>query len=212
MSGVEPALVLEIISTTIELIRTGHDIYHAAHGLGVPAFSSVSENMPVVSDILSAVHNSIDPEGAPSTALVHVQQMVQTCHDDVGAITHILEKVTVSQDEPLVVRYKKAIASATPGKREKVETLMKEIMVKLQLLQTHHIFNMPPDSVSLQSAIDRLAAIQSSLPDEAGPSYNMYGQGPQNIGTDNTTIRNNFTYGSGSVNNVERYDGRGERS
>jgi hypothetical protein len=57
MSGAKVGLVLGLISSTITVIETCKTIYGAAHDTeGLPeAFRKVSENIPLVLDILGAV-------------------------------------------------------------------------------------------------------------------------------------------------------------
>lgn len=66
--------------------------------------------------------------------------------------------------------YQKAAKSIIPGKKQKVEDLMKEILAKLQLLQTSRFFKeqMEKRSKQLEAAVSQISALEPSLPEDEG--------------------------------------------
>lgn len=207
MSGLE---IYGAITTTIALLETCKKIYDTAHSAkGLPdAFARVAENIPIVRTVLINIQKGLE---ARSQAVKHsndtvnkqeledaidsVQPIIRTCHENAEDLQIIFEKVTSAGDTSWLKRYKAAIRALKYGRQEKVESLMKEILEKLDLLHKEDYFQNAAQSEDLKAAIKLLEEVDS-LPEKSGTNFYNYGSGPQNSNISTGTQNNNTISGS----------------
>jgi hypothetical protein len=196
MSGAEAGLVLGLISSTITVITTCRDLYDAAYDTeGLPeAFRKVSENIPLVLDILRAVeklqekakedfqtsNDAAEKQGIEDTSKA-VGPVIQGCKTSAETLETIFKKVLPGEKASLMQRYKSAARTAKPGRKQKVEDLMKDILGKLQLLDSREAYKAAISVSKIEAAINELTDMQSSLPDDDRATYENYGSGPQHV-------------------------------
>ena len=186
MSGAEPAAVLGMISSIIAVIEASQKIYEAAknaQGLH-EAFRKVAENVPLVLNTLreaKKVQKKADAEykttidGARRQAIEEssraVVPIMETCKGNAQALKEIFEKVVPGDGASSFERYAKAVQTVMPGKKRKVEELMKDILEKLQLLHDYYFFKTVVTAADLNAAIEQLSMIPPSLPDDETSHY-----------------------------------------
>jgi hypothetical protein len=91
------------------------------------------------------------------------------CEENAKRLQEIFQKVVPDEDASWAERYKKAAHAVMPGKKRKVEDLMKEVLEKLQLLHTSRFFKSENEqknekkSKELEAAISQLSELPSSL-------------------------------------------------
>ena len=225
MSGAEVITVLGLISSVITIIETSRDLFDAASsadGLH-EAFRAVSQNIPLVLNILrdcKRTQEQIDQNyiQSPDADLKRdieesnkaVKPLLSACKENVKRLQGIFEKVIPEDDASWVERYKKAAHAVMPGKKHKVEDLMKDILEKLQLLHTSWFFKSENEgknekkSKELETAISQLSELSSSLPEEEG-RYSHQGSGAMFINPGLGTQQNYNQ--SGGTNNTQ-YNGQ----
>jgi hypothetical protein len=219
MSGAEVITVLGLISSVITIIETSRDIYDAAssaEGLH-EAFRAVSQNIPLVLNILrdcKKVQEQVDKDYSSTVddnlkrdieeSNKAVEPLILACQENAKRLQQIFEKVVPDDEANWFERYKKAAHAVMPGKKRKVEDLMKEILEKLQLLHTSRFFKSEnkqkneKKSKELETAISQLSEFPSSLPENEG-QYNHYGPGGMFINPGDGT-QHNYSQSGGSGN------------
>jgi len=197
MSGVEAITILGLISSVITIIEKSRDLYDTASSAqGLPeAFRAVSQNIPLVLNILrdcKKVQEQIDRDysltiDAGSKRDVDesskaVEPLILACEENAKLLQEIFQKVVPGEGAGWIERYKRAAHAVMPGKKRRVEDLMKEILEKLQLLHTSRFFRSENEqkdktrSKELETAISQLSELPPSLP-EGESQYSHYGLG-----------------------------------
>ncbi|TKX23130.1 hypothetical protein C1H76_4678 [Elsinoe australis] len=215
MSGVEAITIAGLIGSIITIINTSRELYDTAHnaqGLH-EAFRAVSQNIPLVLDILrkcKAIQERNDERYKATkdaelkrelkNSAEAVRPIMTTCKENVQRLNDIFDKVIPGDDAGRLERYRKATQAAVSGKKRKVEDLMKDILQKLQLLHTSQFFGDETKkwSDSIRDAIARLEELPSSLGEEDG-RYTHYGSGSMNINSGKGT-QHNYSQSGGSNN------------
>ncbi|KAI7347518.1 hypothetical protein KC354_g13926 [Hortaea werneckii] len=219
MSGAEVITVLGLISSVITIIETSRHVFDAASsadGLH-EAFRAVSQNIPLVLNILRDCKTTQELVEQEYSLTVDedlkrdieesnkaVKPLIQACQDDAKQLQQIFQKVVPGDDASRFERYKKAARAVLPGKKRKVEDLMKDILEKLQLLHTSRFFKSENErtnenrSKELDTAITQLSELSSSLPENEG-QYNHYGSGGMFIHPGEGT-QSNYSQSGGSGN------------
>lgn len=213
MSGAEVITIVGLISSVISLIETSRSLYDTANeadGLH-EAFRAVALNVPLVLDILKGcktIQEGLAKDYEASTDADQKRELEATaeavkpvmlkCKENAEALKEIFEKVVPGDEAKWLERYKKAAKSLMPGRKKKVEELMKEILEKLQLLQTSRFFQAEIEkrSQKLENRISQLSKLEPSLQEDSGV-FSHYGSGPQNV---NTGTQNNYNQSGGSNN------------
>ncbi|KAI7340592.1 hypothetical protein KC354_g17190 [Hortaea werneckii] len=219
MSGAEAITILGLISSVITIIETSRDVFDAASSVdGLhEAFRTVSQNVPLVLDILRDCKTAQEQVEKDYSLTVDedlkrdiqesnkaVKPLIQACQDDAKQLLQIFQKVVPEDDSSRAERYKKAVRAVLPGRKRKVEDLMTEILEKLQLLHTSRFFKSENEkknenrSKELEDAITRLSELSSSLP-ENEDQYNHYGSGGMFIHP-GTVTQHNYSQSGGSGN------------
>ncbi|GAB1739841.1 hypothetical protein NU219Hw_g4776t1 [Hortaea werneckii] len=219
MSGAEVITVLGLISSVITIIETSRDVFDAASsadGLH-EAFRTVSQNVPLVLNILrdcKKAQEQVEKEYNQTCdedlkrdieqSSRDVEPLIQACQERARQLQEIFHKVVPEDGSSWVERYRKAARAVLPGKKRKVEDLMKEILEKLQLLHTSRFFKSENEkrnenrSRELQTAITQLSELSSSLAENEG-QYNHYGAGGMFIHPGEGT-QHNYSQSGGSGN------------
>lgn len=205
MSGVEAVTLVGLISSVITIIETSRNLYDAAtsaKGLH-EAFRAISTNIPLVLNILRdcrRIQAQADRDYNTTTDAAHrralqesaeaVKPIMVACEDNARKLNEIFEKVVPGDQASRFDRYRKAVQAVMPDKKRKVEDLMKDILEKLQLLQSKQLFRdaTRERSEELQEAIQQLSDLPPSLP-EGNSQYSHSGSGSMNINTSSGTQR-----------------------
>ena len=170
MSGAEAVgLVLGVISSVISVIEATHKIFDAAKdakGLH-EAFRKAAEKLPLVLSTLKAaeqIQEKLEAEFKTSNDAARKQEieatsnevepLFETCEINARALKDIFRKVMPGDDATRRERYTKALKSVLPGKKQKVEGLMQEMLERLQLLQNHHYFQAANADAAADAQID----------------------------------------------------------
>lgn len=136
--------------------------------------------------------------------------MITACQENAKQLQEIFQKVVPDDDASWVERYKKAAHAVMPGKKRKVEDLMKEILEKLLLLHTSRCFKGENEQKNekkpkeLETAISQLSKLPSSLPEDEG-RYIHHGSGAMFINPGLGT-QQNYNQSGGSSNT--QYNGQ----
>lgn len=207
MSGLE---IYSAITATVAILEACKKIYDAAHNAsGLPdAFARVAENISVVRTVLTSIQQGLETriqavkhsrdivnKQELEDAIDSVQSIVRTCRENAENLQIIFEKVTSSDDASWLTKYKAAIRTLKYGRQEKVESLMKEILEKLDLLHKQDYFQHAVQTVDLKAAIKRLEEVDASLPESSEINFYNSGTGPQNNNTGTGTQNNNTMSG-----------------
>ena len=223
MSGAEAITILGLISSVITIIETSRDLYDAAssaQGLH-EAFRAVSQNIPLVLNILrdcKKVQEQINQDYSLTTdadrkrdieeSSKAVEPLILACEENAKRLQEIFQKVVPDEDAGWAERYKKAAHAVMPGKKRKVEDLMKEILEKLQLLHTSQFFKSENEqknekkSKELEAAISQLSELPSSLPEDEG-RYSHHGSGAMFI---NPGLGKQHNYNQSGTSNSNQYN------
>jgi hypothetical protein len=217
MTGAEAITVLGLISSVITIIEASADLYKTAISAdGLPeAFRAVSQNVGLVLEILGdckKVQEQVDKDYSLTIdedlkrdiekSNKAVEPVILACQENARQLQEIFQKVVPEGDASWVERYKKAARAVLPGKKRKVEDLMKEILEKLQLLHTRRFFKSENEqenekqSKKLETAISQLSELPSSLPENEG-QYSHYGSGGMFINPGDGT-QHNYSQSGGS--------------
>ncbi|OQO15302.1 hypothetical protein B0A48_00685 [Cryoendolithus antarcticus] len=213
MSGGEVIVVLGVIASVISILDGAKQIIDAAQDVkGLhEAFRKVAENIPLVLCTLKKVQQVLrmasmnSPDTAHKMDIDHsakeVRPVFESCQTNANALYEIFKEVVPADEDSRLERYKKVLSTVAPGKKRKVEDLMKETLEKLQLLHLNHFFETAVSDMGLVNAIKELDAVESSLPDDEEGKYVNTGSGPQNIHEGSGEQYNNTI--SGGERNVQ---------
>ena len=220
MSGAEAALVVSLIAAIIAIVDKSQQLLEAAkdaHGLP-EVFRHTAESLPIVNGILHKVKElqdqavkhlaqSHDPSAqqAIEQTSKNVNPILTICEENAQALHDIFKKVLPGDDASRLQRYRKAVRTVLPGRKRKVEELMKEIMQKLQLLHEHHYFESAVDAAQLQVVIEQMSKLPPSLEEDENPQYTHSGSGSINVNPGSGVQRNyNHSGGSGKQFNADK--------
>ena len=189
MTGAEALAVLGGSSSIITIFEGIRQVYETAkNAQGLPqAFHDVAGRLPFVRDILASAKQDIEDGIVDEVSCEGVKHVVKSCEEKAQKLDEIFHKVCPTGNASYTERYYKAIKIY--GKGSKVEILMKEIMVDVQLLTCEH--GMKTATKTQQEQILHAIAELSSIP----PSV------PQHVLGDNRAMANN--YGSGTQYNAQ---------
>ena len=182
MSGAEAVTVVGVISsiiTIVEHIKRVHDAL--ANQQGLPAtFREVAGRLPIVRDTLELARQHIDDGRADDAG---VMQVVKACQSKTRNLDNLFQKTILGDRASFRERYWKALKVL--GKGNKVEDLMKGILVDVQLLACEHGMRVatPSQQTQISEAITDVSALPSSAPDDvfqdSGFAANSFGSGAQ---------------------------------
>lgn len=212
----EAVAVIGVVAAAIGFLQAGKKAYDAAHSATkLPEdFAKVAENIPMVKEILENIRKDLQTrhdaakdaksnsaEREVDRVAQSVQPIVDTCRDNSEELSLIFQKVMPDDGASLPQRYAAALRSLKPGRGEKVEKLMEEILKKLQLLHTNRYFwEAARSEEELNAAIEQLSKVTSSLPDNAAPSFLHSGRGAINA---NTGSGNQYNHNLSGDNNTQ---------
>ena len=186
MSGAEVPAVLGVISSIISIVEGTKKVYDAAtNAKGLPeAFREVAGRLPIVENILSSTYQYIEKREVNNDACKGVEQVAKACEENAKKLKELFHKTISGDDASRLTRYIKAVKVV--GKGGKVETLMKGMLVDVQLLAFERGINAADNAQQerIIEAIAEVSAISPSVPEhefhEAGSTYTHTGPGPQN--------------------------------
>jgi hypothetical protein len=201
MSGAEAPLVIGLIASIISIIDATKTIYDSAkdkHGLpGV--FREVASRLPIVYDTLEATKMCIEKHPASGNSN-GISSTIEACETRAKYLQEIFEKVTSSDTDSRADRYVKAVR--TIGKGARVELLLKDILVDLQLIVGNHLVHMisNEEKKALATAVEELLDLEPSAPDGAisGNSNSFILSGGGHM-LNATGGKNQYNLGGGNV-------------
>ena len=179
MSGAEPLAVLGAISSVIAIIETSKEVYDAAKDAkGLHAsFRKASDNVSTILSTLyqakmvqeQAVRAHEQSDDVEKRLKIEeesraVEPIMNLCKTNAEALSDIFATITPNKETSRMRRYANAIDNSMPGKKRKVQSLMRETLEGLQLLHTYHSFNTMTTIQQLQTAAKQLST-KSSVSD-----------------------------------------------
>lgn len=214
MSGVEALTALQIVPSIVSIIHGLQQTYKAAkqsQGLHA-AFQKVYENTSLVLEILAKIEDVEKSQETPNRTMIrpaepgssgvkpNIVPILSRCETDAKELQDIFQKVIPEADAKWLERYRKALQSTGPSKRRRVEELMRDILVKLQLLHEYTFYENTIRMDKLSAAIEDLGSLPNSLSDEDS-RYIHSGSGAQHNNASTGTQYINSQYG-GSNNKM----------
>jgi hypothetical protein len=174
MSGAEAGFVVGLISGVISIIEATKTVYDAANDAkGQPeAFRRVAARLPLIIEILYSAEERA--QALDETAQEALEPILESCKVKAENLMKTFQKVIRKDDDKWHDRYRKAVG--TLGKRNKVEYLMEEILMDIQVLVCKRLMGTATDVQvkELQEATKEMKEMPSSLPDKAGDAGDFY--------------------------------------
>lgn len=170
---VEPFSILGAIAAAIQILANCKKVYDIAHGAikHYEPFAMVAENIPVVLNILQNVEAVLIAQYGKAKRRGHVtagqelrdaekamKSIIATCRTKCDDLHIIFRKVMCDEQTTRLGRYIAAIRSLKPGRVQKVNDLMCEILKKIHLLKDNFFFE-----AALRSVDSRLRRHLESL-------------------------------------------------
>jgi hypothetical protein len=167
MSGAEPLAVLGAISSVIAIVEASKEIYEAARNLqGLhETFRKVSDNIPIILSTLhqaellqkQAVEAHKESNDAARKHIIEeesraVEPIMSLCRTNAETLSGIFASIIPNHKASQVRRYANAVRNSMPGKKQKVQHILRETLESLQLLHTYHSFNTMTTMGQLQVA------------------------------------------------------------
>lgn len=205
MSGVE---VVGLIGATIGIIQAIGKIYQAIKDRkGLPgAFEEISNKLPLLENTLELTKSYAEEANVDLDE--SIQSTVKGCQDRATKLKKIFEEIRdakISKSKPIMKWYRLIVIPQ--GKNYRVEDLMKNMMIDVQSLSNNQVFKAATRTQieELQKAIEELAQVEPSIPDDlfkspASSGINVYGDGPVHGGHGDI----NFATKGGVVNKAEK--------
>lgn len=145
-----------------------------------------------------------------------VKPVFETCKANAKALRDIFEEVVPGDEAGRLERYLMALKTVSPKKKHRVEDMMKGILEKLQLLQTHHYFKSAEagaeiDFTKIATGIEEMKHVESSIPQDDTGKVTHSGPGSININSGKGEQYNNSITGGkhNTQNNAKnQYFGR----
>lgn len=202
MSGIgEASLVLGLISSTITIFETAHEIYEAASDTsGLPKkLRMVAEQIPLIYDVLNRAKNNISANYVTTEALQTATPVLQECEKNAISIQEVFNKIIPAKDASKTERLRKAVGVMT--KSNKVKEHMEEIFKSMELLAQNQIFLDAEALKDIKEAIEQLSNVHD---EEEQPQFVHSGAGAINANTGAGTQKNYNNAGSGRQYNAEK--------
>lgn len=171
----EALSVVGLVGSIITIIDTTTDIYKLAQDAEkLPeAFAAVNERLPILRETFSVIdesyHGSEDGQA--------IQQALIACKSKVEDLSHIFGVVCSAEGDSVLQRYRKALRSLKPGRREKVETLFRGILDTLLALQAFHVFKHLLPVEDLTVAMQEMDDVEPSMADGISTTIHSSGTG-----------------------------------
>ena len=204
MSGAEAFTVLNLISSIIAIIDQAKKVYDAATDQrGLPkTFREAAGRLPIVRDTLELAKQDLDHDQVDEAGVMNI---VKACELKAQKLDEIFRKTIPGSGVSSRERYWKAVKVL--GKDNKVEDLMKGILVDLQLLTSEHGMRTATASQQtlISQAITYVSALPASVPEyvfqESGFAANNFGSGTQaNAPGGNIGLDKQYNLGGGTMN------------
>ncbi|KAI0153452.1 hypothetical protein BJ166DRAFT_532799 [Pestalotiopsis sp. NC0098] len=202
MSGVE---IIGLISGIIGILDAAAQVFKAASDAsGLPvAFRDAAGRLPLVLDTLRTVNQRLDNGQADEDLYMALQPTAAACKDKASRLQALVERVIPEENTTKVERYALALRTLSMGSR--VESLMKGIVIDVQLLADNHVMRLATvaEMERLVEARIEMSACTSPLQDSAGHQTIInYGSGLQNINSGNESQNNNNGAGQQFVGGI----------
>lgn len=169
MSGGEAILVLGVISSIISIVDGTKQVYGAAtNAQGLPeAFREVAARLPIVQNILDSAKRHIEDGDADEDSCKGAKDVVKSCEKKAKKLDELFQKVIPADSASRAEKY--LLAVRTMGKGSRVETLMKGMLVDVQLFAINHGMTTVTDTQrrEVAEAIKEVAALPASIPEQA---------------------------------------------
>ncbi|KAI7770102.1 hypothetical protein LZL87_013725 [Fusarium oxysporum] len=138
MSGAEAFAVLGAISAVISIVDGIKKVYEAASDKGgLPsAFRAVANRVPLVLETLQTAYDEVQAGNINDATCKAMQKVIEACGTKAKNLDTIIEEVLPEADASRMERYHKALKSLPKGSR--VESLMKGILIDMQVLTSNH--------------------------------------------------------------------------
>ncbi|KAL9034185.1 MAG: hypothetical protein Q9214_007160, partial [Letrouitia sp. 1 TL-2023] len=211
MSGAEAVAILGIISSIVSIVDGAKQVYDAASNAeSLPeAFREVATRLPIVQDILNSAGRYIEGGGADEDVCKGAKAVLKSCEVKVLKLKKLFEEVIPADGSSRMKKYLSAVK--TLGKGSRVESLMKGVLMDVQLLAVEHGMVTETDQYGdqLAKAIREVADLPASLPGHAaddtgftashsgsGHIYQLQGEQFNNTGSRHTYHAQTMTFGS----------------
>lgn len=174
--------VLGAISSVIAIIETSKEVYDAAKdakGLH-ESFRKASDSVAIILSTLyqarlvqeRAVKAHKESDNVARRSEIEnesraVEPIMDLCKSNTEVLFDIFASIAPKRNTSRVRRYANAIGNSMPGKKRKVQTLLRETMESLQLLHTYHSFSTMTTMGQLQAAAKHLPERSPVLEDVA---------------------------------------------
>ncbi|KAH6648991.1 WD40-repeat-containing domain protein [Truncatella angustata] len=164
MSGAE---IIGIISGIIAIVDATVKVYAAAtDASGLPeAFRDVAKRLPLVRETLQTAWGYLDVANPDEAFCNAMKPILEDCADKAKRLAVIFEKVVPQANNSKTERYWRVTRTLLKG--DTVESLMKGVLIDVQLLTGNRVTKLPTESEiadRIQEAIERVSAIPPSLP------------------------------------------------
>lgn len=164
---------ISITSATVGFIGAAISSYNVIREIKeLPeAFKEVERQLPLVHNILINIEQRLASSPITDADKPMLQELIVPCQNDAKALKEIFERMAKKcvEDQNGTKTWPKARAwyreALRGGKAHQVESLMKTILDRVQLLVSEKIFNLHDDSVQIKEALQKLSEIDASLED-----------------------------------------------
>lgn len=195
MSGIE---AIGLISGSITILESIGNLYNGIQKWKgtLPAFQKVAQQLPLAQGVLRAVERRINESNPDDETCKALKTISEPCKEKCTRLETIFQKLAAKPDATRLQRYYSTVHQM--GVENRVEILMRDILRDVQLIAGHHAIQAATEEQLSEviTAIQRLADIPSSLPEEKSPHmYVNKGPGPQNINSGEGRQTNNFGHG-----------------
>lgn len=205
--------MISAIITIIDAIRKVFEASKDAQGLP-KAFREVANRLPLVKNILEAAKQHIEGRNADEDSFTDARGLVETCEKKAKKLERIFNKVIPAEAASRAEVYFAAARTIGDGKR--VETLMKDILVDVQLLGINHgMFDVSDkQKKELGKAITEVTNLPPSIPEDSidgprfgtthhcgsGSIHQVYGNQYNNTGSGYTYHAQSMSFGTNGKN------------
>ncbi|KAH0443549.1 phosphorylase superfamily protein [Colletotrichum camelliae] len=164
---------ITIITTTLGFVGTIVKSYNVIREIReLPeAFREVERQLPLVQRILSDVRQRLANSQTTDADRTTLENLIVPCQNDAKTLKDIFEKLEegCKKDQDGIKAWAKARAwyrEALRGtKAHRVESLMKTILDRVQLLASKELFDAHDYSVQIMEALDKISKVDASLDD-----------------------------------------------
>lgn len=205
---------LSIIASTAAIVQAVSSAYKMIqHFKTLPKeFSEVDRTLPLVQNTLGLAHRQLQGVDLDESSKMAIGPIVSGCKEKAEQLRDVFKEMESAKDGSVIDFYR--ITLLRLGKAHRVESLMQDILKGLKALAVNRMFETATQShiAKLEEAINKLAQVESSVPDSAleraaahmNQSIAEGGTGNQAVNTGAGWMRanfggNNFDSGGGAM-------------